>query len=103
MCIYVSDDTTDGVYVQPNLYGLHDMYGNVGEWTHDRWGKTTAGPATDPVGPRTGTDRVIRGCAYDSSRGTCRWSTQRGKGSASARDQAVGFRPARSLPPSGTP
>jgi len=42
--------------------------GNVWEWAWDWYGPYPAGSATDPVGPATGSGRVIRGGAWDNAK-----------------------------------
>jgi sulfatase modifying factor 1 len=46
-----------------NGYGLHDMSGNVWEWTWD-WYDTAPTAGTDPKGPSSGFLRVIRGGSW---------------------------------------
>jgi formylglycine-generating enzyme required for sulfatase activity len=46
----------------PNPWGLYDILGNCWEWTNDWYSADyfTKSPAVDPLGPDTGTQRVIR-------------------------------------------
>lgn len=48
-----------------NAFGLYDMHGNVSEFCEDWYGDYQAGAVTDPKGAATGTERVLRGGAFD--------------------------------------
>ena len=52
---------------RPNELGIYDMSGNVMEWCSDWYGSYSSDAQIDPVGPKTGTDRVTRGGSYDFS------------------------------------
>ena len=48
----------------PNELGIYDMCGNVDEWCYDwfaTYGVEPIEPQTNPTGPETGTNRVMRG------------------------------------------
>src|SRR5690606_8067022 len=54
--------TVVGSYA-PNHWGLHDMHGNVREWCED-WYEDSLTGGRNPVGPVSGTFRVMRGGSW---------------------------------------
>ncbi len=54
---------------QPNGLMLYDMAGNVWEWCNDWYQKNyyQSSPDENPLGPETGSEKVIRGGAWNTS------------------------------------
>ena len=83
---------------EANLFGLHDMIGNVAEWVQDFGAQQyLGGTVTDPTGPEAGFSptRIYRGGWYAAhlvvSRATVRYWTNPGND-----ERHIGFRLARS-------
>ncbi|MCX7422871.1 MAG: SUMF1/EgtB/PvdO family nonheme iron enzyme [Planctomycetia bacterium] len=50
-----------------NAFGLHDMHGNLIEWCQDWQAPYSSDDAENPVGPREGSEKVIRGGSWNDS------------------------------------
>lgn len=81
----------------PNLCGLYDMSGNIGEWTEDRYGPYPSTDEVDPVGPRVGSQVVNRGGSWGTAVNGCRVA-YRNEWYGTAGTEYVGFRVARTRP-----
>jgi formylglycine-generating enzyme required for sulfatase activity len=82
----------------PNAWGLHDMHGNVWEWTEDLHCPYPDGPVTDPRGACDSPLRVIRGGSWrfrsDSARCALRYTHR-----PQDRGFSLGFRALREVRP----
>ena len=79
----------------PNSFGLHDTIGNVEEWCSDWYDYYPARAVTDPPGPDSGEERVLRGGSWGDDPDFVR-SAFRGRLGPGFRDVSIGFRLARS-------
>ena len=65
--------TTQAVGTYPaNVYGLHDMHGNVWEWCSDWYGTYPVTAQTNPTGAATGSYRVTRNGSWHRGAQYCR-------------------------------
>ena len=100
-------DCDDGYYrtapvgsFQANGYKLHDVLGNVWEWTEDCWNESYAGAPSDGSAWKSGdcSRRVVRGGSWDLEPRNLR-SAYRGGDGSGGRFVSNGFRIARTLTP----
>ncbi|WP_223924036.1 SUMF1/EgtB/PvdO family nonheme iron enzyme [Geobacter sp. AOG2] len=104
-CIYEWNDPSqnDGYWstapvgkYAPNGFGLHDMSGNVAEWTQDYFADDyyAVSPKMDPKGPSAGTAHSVRGGSWRSQKGALA-TTSRGSAETGRAYDNIGFRVCR--------
>jgi formylglycine-generating enzyme required for sulfatase activity len=75
----------------PNPWKLFNMHGNVSEWCQDWYGSYPGKSVTNPQGPSSGTERVMRGGHWRADAQECR-SAKRWRFPPNMAFDAVGFR-----------
>ena len=78
-------------------FGLQDVVGNVWEWVGDWYAPYGPDPVTDPKGPESGTERVLRGGSWNGSDPAWVRPTYRFKIAPTLRSHGIGVRCARTL------
>jgi formylglycine-generating enzyme required for sulfatase activity len=85
--------TSPAGFFGTNGFGLYDMAGNLWEWCWDWWSNTyySSSPGTDPLGPTSGSYRILRGGSWATHASGCR-TANRGNGTPDSSFNTVGFR-----------
>ena len=92
---YYNSDKPVGLK-SPNGFGVHDMHGNISEWTTDKWGCTYPVTNVDPLCIFSGTSYTIRGGDWTGNASKIR-SSIRNDLDGSTRTYKQGFRVAKEL------
>jgi formylglycine-generating enzyme required for sulfatase activity len=79
-----------------SLSGVLNMSGNVSEWTEDWFGKYSAEALSNPLGPSTGNQKMVKGCSWFFHPAYCRGAF-RPSVDPGTRFDYLGFRCAASL------
>lgn len=93
-----SEETTHPVKMKkPNSLGIYDMSGNLWEWCQDWYGPYSSNNANNPSGPFSGSNKVLKGGAWNGGPKNCRLTNRDGRTTDYASNR-LGLRLALSLP-----
>jgi len=96
------DTAPIGIYPKgASPYGIYDMAGNVWEWVYDWYGEYDSASSVNPLGPISGTYRVLRGGSWSSDKNLARVTNRRQLASeaVSSLPSNIGFRCAKNVNP----
>ena len=95
---YVKTAPVDSYLEDVSWCGALDLSGNVSEWVADWSESYTDEPVLNPIGPTSGTEKILRGCNWNAQPAYCR-GMARHFASPDTRFDCLGFRCASSDSP----